>query len=207
MRFIILITAMAGLAAASPVLDVEKRDSKPNPSEVYVESVSWAGTGCPPGSVDAKVLEAGTLVSLAFSKYVAATGPGESAANARKNCDVRVTLHYPQGWSWTVASTDLRGYAQLPEKCSGKVGATYFFSGQQQQASAMVPFKGPYDDNYNVHTEVGQAALVWAKCGAKGPLFNVNSQAVLTCDKKAMFSVDTQDTKFEMKLHLQWKKC
>ena len=153
MRFIILITAMAGLAAASPVLDIEKRDSKPDPSEVYVDStlpnlpslclrasystlpigVSWAGTGCPPGSVDAKVLEAGTLVSIAFSKYVAATGPTESAANARKNCDVRVTLHYPQGWSWTVASTDLRGYAQLPEKCSGKVGATYFFSGQQEQ--------------------------------------------------------------------------
>jgi hypothetical protein len=162
MRFIILITAMAGLAAASPILDVEKRDSKPNPSEVYVHStfpnlpssfclrassltlpigVSWAGTGCPPGSVDAKVLEAGTLVSLAFSKYVAATGPAESAANARKNCDVRVTLHYPQGWSWTVASTDLRGYAQLPEKCSGKVGATYFFSGQQQQVRSTSSFQ------------------------------------------------------------------
>jgi hypothetical protein len=71
----------------------------------------------------------------------------------------------------------------------------------------MVPFKGPYDDTYNIRTDVGQAALVWAKCGAKGPLFNVNSQAVLTCDKKALLGVDTQDTKFELKLHLQWKKC
>jgi hypothetical protein len=207
MRFSILITAMAALAVASPITDLEQRDSKPDPNQVYIERVSWAGTGCPPRSVDYRILEDATLVSLAFSDYVATTGPGESARNARKNCDVRVTLHYPQGWSWTVASTDLRGYAQIPPKCSGKVGATYFFSGQQQEATAMVPFKGPYDKNYNIRTQVGQVALVWAKCGARGPLFNVNSQAVLTCDKKALLGVDTLDTKFEMKLRLQWKKC
>lgn len=101
--------------------------------------VSWAGTGCPPHSVDYHLLESATIVSLAFSDYVAATGPKESAKNARKNCDVRVTLHYPQGWSWTVASTDLRGYAQIPEKCSGKVGATFFFSGQQQEVCLFLP--------------------------------------------------------------------
>jgi hypothetical protein len=163
MRFFILITAIAGLAAASPIMDVEQRDSKPDPNQVYIEStfsdlpqliissylwtspltlpveVSWAGTGCPPGSVDYRLLESATLVSLAFSEYVAATGPNEPAKDARKNCDVRVTLHYPQGWSWTVASTDLRGYAQIPDKCSGRVGATYFFSGQQQEVRMFHP--------------------------------------------------------------------
>lgn len=97
--------------------------------------VTWAGTGCPPGSASADLAEGGTLVSLAFSKYVAATGTGQSASDARKNCDVRITLHYPQGWSYTVASTDLRGYALIPAGCSARLGATFFFSGQSNDVS------------------------------------------------------------------------
>jgi hypothetical protein len=99
--------------------------------------VTWAGTGCPPGSVSADLGESATLVSLSFSKYVAATGTGQSASDARKNCDVRITLHYPQGWSYTIASTDMRGYARIPAGCSGRLGANYFFSGQQNDVSAL----------------------------------------------------------------------
>ncbi|KAH7130518.1 hypothetical protein B0J11DRAFT_253963 [Dendryphion nanum] len=205
MRFSIF--ALVALATASPIVDLEARQSKPDPNTVYVEKVSWAGTGCPPGSTSYDLGESGTLVSLSFSKYVAATGSGQSSSDARKNCDVRITMHYPQGWSWTVASTDLRGYARIPQGCSARVGANYFFSGQQQDASGMVSFSGPVDNNYRLTSTVPHDALVWSKCGVTGPLFNVNSQAIITCTKDAFLGVDTQDTKFEMKLHLQWKKC
>ena len=53
-------------------------------------------------------------------------------------------------------------------------------------------------------------ALVWSKCGVKGkegPLFNVNSEAKIDCKDPAYLGVDTQDTKFVMRLLLQWKKC
>ena len=63
---------------------------------------------------------------------MAATGTGQSASDSRKNCDVKITLHYPQGWSYTVSTTDLRGYALVPKSCSGRIGANFFFSGQQQ---------------------------------------------------------------------------
>ena len=68
-------------------------------------------------------------MSLSFSNYVAATGTGQKAADARKNCNVRITLKYPSGWSYTVADTVLRGYAKVPATCTGTLGATYFFSG------------------------------------------------------------------------------
>lgn len=82
-------------------------------------------------------------MSLAFSKYVAATGTGQSASDARKNCDVRITLHYPQGWSYTVASTDLRGYARIPSGCSARIGAIFFFSGQTNDVRASLAFCSP----------------------------------------------------------------
>lgn len=75
------------------------------------------------------------------------------------------------------------------------------------QASSMLPIEGPKDANYRLTTSIGHDALVWSECGVSGPLFNVNSQAVVKCDKDAYLGVDTQDTKFVMELHLQWKKC
>ena len=58
--------------------------------------------------------------------------------------------------------------------------------------------------------ETSVDTLVWSRCGAKdreGPLFNVNSDARIDCKDAAVLGVDTQDTKFEMKLLLQWKRC
>ncbi|ORY03030.1 hypothetical protein BCR34DRAFT_492672 [Clohesyomyces aquaticus] len=206
MHFLTIIAALAALATATPVLHAERADI-PDPNSVYVEKVSWVGTGCPPNSASYELAESATVVSLGFSKYVAGTGTGMTAADARKNCDVRITLHYPQGWTWTVATTDLRGYASLPSGCSAKMGATYFFSGQSNDASSMVTFNGPVDNNYRMTTSVPAESLVWATCGVTGPLFNVNSQVVVTCKTDAYVGVDTQDTKFTMKLHLQWKRC
>lgn len=71
----------------------------------------------------------------------------------------------------------------------------------------MLTVNGPKDDNYRLTTTIAHDALVWSKCGVTGPLFNVNSQAILNCNQDAILGVDTQDTKFEMKLHLQWQKC
>ncbi|KAF2264981.1 hypothetical protein CC78DRAFT_216473 [Lojkania enalia] len=206
MRVLAILTGLVALAYASPV-ELEARQDKPDPGTVYVEKVSWAGTGCPPDSAVADIAEQGTVVSLGFSKYVAGTGTGMTAADSRKNCDVRITLHYPQGWTWTVASTDLRGYARIPQGCSARLGAVYYFSGQSTEYSSMIPFNGPVDNNYRVTSMVPTESLIWSRCGVTGPLFNINSQAIVTCTKDALLGVDTQDTRFEMKLHLEWQKC
>lgn len=71
----------------------------------------------------------------------------------------------------------------------------------------MQSFNGPIDKNYRLSTTIPHDSLVWSRCGVTGPLFNVNSQAILTCNKDSFLGVDTQDTKFELKLHLEWEKC
>jgi len=209
MRFFAITTLLTALAVASPIIDmVERRGDKPNSKEVRVEKVTWAGTGCPPGSVVHDIGEDASVVSLSFSEYVAGTGTGMKATDARKNCNVRMTMSYPEGWSYTVASTILRGWAQIPKDCSANLGATYFFSGEKDDAFCQSTFKGPLAENYKHSAEVD--TLVWSKCGKKdkeGPMFNVNSQASVSCKKDALLGVDTQDTKFEMKMLLQWKKC
>jgi len=205
-----LITAfLAALAVASPVVEVlQPRTGNPNPKDIKVKSVSVLGTGCPPGSVVGDVGEDGTLLALTFSSYEAATGQGKSSTDARKFCNVRIGLDYPDGWSYTVAKTVIRGYVDVPKKCSAKLSALYYFSGQSNDAECTVKFPGPVTKRYTEEASV--SALVWSRCGVKGkegPLFNVNSDARVDCKENAVLGVDTQDTKFQLKLHLQWKKC
>ncbi|KAF2704749.1 hypothetical protein K504DRAFT_506719 [Pleomassaria siparia CBS 279.74] len=96
--------------------------------------VSWLDTGCPPGPANAAVAESWTLVALTFSQYL-------------------VVLPY------TVASTNLRGYAQIPTGCSVRIGANDFFSATQQDASTSVLFKSPNNSNYRLTTSVPTETL------------------------------------------------
>jgi len=207
MRFFIT-TLLAALAIASPIVEYVERGNAPDPKEIRIKSVSVFGTGCPPGSVDGSIGEDGTLLALTYVGYEAATGPGMKVTDARKFCNVRVGLDYPAGWSYTVAKTIIRGNVNVPKKCSAKLSALYFFSGSSDDAQCSVTFNGPVDKRYKEETSVD--TFVWSKCGVKGkegPLFNINSDARVTCKEAAVLGVDTTDTKFELKLLLQWKKC
>lgn len=133
MRFALIATTLAALAVATPVqVEYARGEDHPNPGEVTVESVSWAGSGCPAGSVAYDLGEGATVVSLSFDSFVAGTGKGMKATDKRKNCNIRMKMKYPQGWSYTIAKTDVRGYIQLPDKtCTATLSANSFFSGQQ----------------------------------------------------------------------------
>ena len=47
---IITLVGLASAAFAAPVADLAARDA-PNSSDVYIENISYGGTGCPQGSV------------------------------------------------------------------------------------------------------------------------------------------------------------
>ena len=110
--------------------------------------VEYAGTGCPAGSVSSQLGDNATVVNLSFDNYVASAGPGTKPADHRKNCNVNLKLHFPQGYSYTVATTDFRGYVDLDRTCSAQLGADYWFSGEQDQvgpALFLFPSYVPYD--------------------------------------------------------------
>jgi hypothetical protein len=67
------------------------------------------------------------------------------------------------------------------------------------QLTESVTLPGTRFENYDATATVGTQTLVWAKCGAVGPLFNANSQVIVGCTNKtesALATVDVQDTKF-----------
>jgi hypothetical protein len=65
-----------------------------------------------------------------------------------------------------------------------------------------------FDGTYVKETAV--SAEVWAQCNSKGKSvapFNVNTYAKIDCNKKATLFVDRQDTSFDLKFYLKWRRC
>jgi hypothetical protein len=116
-------------------------------------------------------------------------------------------MYYPQGWSWTVETVDMRGYARIPADCSARLGVNYFFSEQENYVSSHARFNGPVDNNYQLHTLSPIESFVWSNCSVARPPLNMNTQIIINCTKDAIVRVDSQEGNFKMLLHLLWKKC
>jgi len=201
MKFLALLSTLA-LAAATPT------PAGPNQSDVYVESIAYGGSGCPQGSVGQTISDDRTVFTLIFDSYIAAAGPGTSVLDHRKNCQITVNLHVPQGWSYTVGQFTYRGYAQLSAGQSATQTSIYYFSGESEQARGSTVYNGPVAKDYVLSDTIAATALVWSTCNAVAPL-NISSQIAINGDftKTAEMTTDSIDGKVTTALSLQWVKC
>jgi len=198
----LLAASTLGLAAPAP-------PTAPNPNDVFIKTFTYAGSGCPAGSVANATTAAKDVLTLIYTDYVASIGPGTAVADHRKNCQINLDVHYPQGWQYSLFSVDYRGFEDLDQGVTGKQAATYYFSGQTPQITATTTFKGPKTDNYLITEKFDVTSLVWSPCGADFPL-NINSQIYLTSTKPSasgLLTADSTDFKFTQIYHIQWRQC
>jgi len=198
---LVLVTSTLTLALPAP--------SGPNPDEVTIAGFTYAGTGCPAGSIASSASDDRTVLTLLYSDYVASIGPGTAPSDHRKNCQVVLDIHYPQGFQYSIFSADYRGYEDLESGVTGQQVATYYFSGQTQQATGSTTWTGPKTSDYLVNDELAVESIVWSPCGATLPI-NINSQIRLTSSvptASGLLTTDSTDFKFHQIFHLQWRKC
>ena len=124
LEFILFILAgLVGLTRASLASAIPE-----DPSQVYIQSVSLDGTGCPPGAVSSLLSSDGQLLSLLFDAYTA-----KADANVRldqKQCEINLSFHVPPGWSFSLNRADFRGFAAVDSGAVAVLSASYVFPGQ-----------------------------------------------------------------------------
>ena len=142
-----------------------------------------------------------------FENYIASVGPYVPISESRKNCQLNINLHVPQGWSYSVASFDYRGYVQLAPGQVAEQKSIYYFSGEANQVSDSF-FYGPVAKDYLTRDNIGFQTLVWSSCNAVEPL-NVSSQVSITGDfqRSGEITTDSIDGKFSHRLGLIWRRC
>lgn len=202
----VVVAGLVGLL----VTDTEAAGGAPDTSKVYVESMTYGGSGAPQGSVGNSFSNDRTSITLIFDHFVVSSGPGVPNTEGRKNAQLNLNLRVPNGWTYSIASVDFRGYVQLPAGVTAEIKATSYFQGEVTQSSAGASLRGPVDKDYLVRDTVPQASQVWMPCGRVVPLnLNLNVQARLLgpASASAQLTTDRIDGKVKMILGLQWRRC
>ena len=189
-----------------PILALETQD----PDDLYIESISTGGTGCPdPYTVTPIIASDRKSFLLIFDDMHLAYSQGYATVQ-NITCSAGIKLHVPSGYQVALATVNTRGYAYLDKGIRARHTSKYFFAGDPIAFSPHATLKGPFDDLYDFTDYVPFESLVWSPCGGSA-IFGIQSilnlNAIFNPHGQALFSNDTVDGKFQQLYHLKYKKC
>lgn len=179
----------------------------PDPNQISVNNLTYAGTGCPGGTVAMDISEDAQAFTLLFDQYVAEAGPGVLRSENRKFCQILINLHVPGGWSFSVMDIDYRGFAQLDAGTFGEQVSEYYFQGRRGPAF-MTQLRGPYNSDYIASDNIPVQDMVWSPCGEDRAM-NIKTQVRANAmgSRRALMTVDSIDGELRQIYHLQWRRC
>lgn len=205
----------AGMLAATMVVTPVITDdaASPPPSErITIDLVTINGSGCPAGTTAVAASPSNTSFTVTYSDYLAAVGVGAAPVDFRKNCQLSVQIHVPQGFTYAVAQADYRGFAHLETGATGLQRASYYFMGDSTTVPLSHNFKGPYSDNFQTTDITEVAELVYAPCGEIRNL-NINTELRVSAGSSdpakttSFMAMDSTDANVSTVYHLTWKRC
>ncbi|MFE3939092.1 DUF4360 domain-containing protein [Streptomyces goshikiensis] len=198
-------------ASFSPHSSVVEESATTPPDRIVIELVNVNGSGCPAGSAQVSVSPDNTAFTVTYSNYMALAGPGTQPTDFRKNCQIALNVHVPQGFTYAIAQADYRGFAHLERGATGLQRANYYFQGMSQTAFVNHNLNGPVDDSWQ-NTDVTEIeSLIYSPCGAQRN-FNINTELRVnagTSNPKSVsfMSMDSTDGSLNTLYHFAWKKC
>ncbi|MEU8551934.1 DUF4360 domain-containing protein [Streptomyces roseoverticillatus] len=204
--------AVALVAAASFAPSSASSEGVPPPDRVVIDVVAVNGSGCPAGTAAVAVAPDNTAFTVTYSKYLAQVGVGARPTDFRKNCQLGLSVHVPQGFTYAVAKADYRGFAHLESGASGMERASYYFQGMSQTTAVSHRFTGPVSDDWETTDVTGAAELVYAPCGAQR-ILNVNTELRVGAGSSdpstttSFMAMDSTDGSVSTIYHFAWKEC
>lgn len=175
--------------------------------DIRLGTPEYGGTGCPAGSASVALSPDQKAISILFDQYVVEAGGAKSFD--RKNCNIAIPVHVPQGYSVSVLAIDYRGFTQLPAGSRANLNVNYFLAGQGRGVNSSKNFRGPSSQNYVTSDRLGMEAIVWSGCGASTILRANTSMLVQSNSRReqTMATVDSADIEAGLIYHIQWRQC
>lgn len=137
---------------------------------MYAQTISYGGNGCPPDSIQTTQNADGTLLleTDAYDVLVNDTNL------ARESCNIALSWDVPEGYAVAFSNATVSGDVDLRTGVSLVFEAETFLAGRNgQQFSSSIT--GPA--SFPMHKEM-TPSLVWSECGSS-PMFRLNTSLVL----------------------------
>ncbi|WP_231334065.1 DUF4360 domain-containing protein [Actinomadura graeca] len=169
------------------------------------------GSGCPAGTAAVAPSSDNTAFTVTYSDYLAQTGGSSKPTDIRKNCQLSLAVHIPQGFTYGIASADYRGFASLADGASGLERANYYHQGMQQSTPISHSIRGPYSDNWQFTDRTPVTEIVWKPCG-ENRNFNINTElrvdeGTSAPGETSFMAFDSADGSVRTVYHFAWKEC
>ncbi|MGV9942751.1 DUF4360 domain-containing protein [Streptomyces sp. NPDC003401] len=200
-----LVTSALPAHTSSPVFD------DPPPDKIVIDVATVNGSGCPAGTAAVAVSEDNTAFTVTYSDYLAQAGGTSDPTAFRKNCQLSLVVHVPQGFTYAIAGADYRGFASLQPGASAVQRASYYFQGSSGTVFKNHTFNGAYNDSWQATDVTDWAQLVYAPCGIQRN-FNINTELRVNAGtsapgKVSFMTMDSTDGDISTVYHMAWKEC
>jgi hypothetical protein len=209
-----LVTAVvlgAGGAAYAEGAGADPEGLAPPTGRITLDVVSVNGSGCPAGTANVTMLSDNTGFRITYSSFLAQAGGNSKATDFRKNCQVGLEIHIPQGFTYAIARADYRGRAHLASGASGLHRTNYYFQGSADNNFIDHRFTGPVSGTWRNTDITDVNALVFEPCGQVSNL-NINTELRVDTGSSAdsavsSLSMSASDGSVDTIVQFQWKQC
>jgi hypothetical protein len=210
----VIMALLSSMLVSSPASAVGFLDLPvPPPTDrIVIDVVTVNGSGCPAGTAAVAVSLDNEAFTVTYSNYLAQVGIGALPTDLRKNCQLNIVVHVPQGFTYAVARAEYRGFASIARGASAVQRANYYFQGTPMTTFVSHNLAGPFADDWQFNDQTDLAALVYAPCGVLRNL-NINTElrvAAGTSNPRtttSMIWMDSTDGSIETKYHFAWQRC
>lgn len=196
----LVLVPIASVFCALPAL----AQDQPSPGEVYVENMTYGGSGCPAGTVADNLSPDAKAITFLFSDFNVDT-PSNGGRDVKKNCQVNLQLHVPQGWTYTLFSVDYRGFVDLDRVSKARLRSWYKI-GSEEVRIANTTIDGPVSKDYHQRANVPLDALPWLTCSNSSTVISINTE-IKGEGRKALVTVDSLDGEVTHQYGIAWKRC
>jgi hypothetical protein len=208
-------TAVAGLTVIAAVLltgaigvsPAAAADAPPG-ERITVDVVAVNGSGCPAGTASARMSPDNTGFHINYSNFIARDGAGAAPTAFRRNCQVGVLVHVPQGFTYAVASAEYRGRAALSSGSTALHRNNYYFQGVGEQNNVTDHhFYGAFNGSWRTHDATTVTELEYKPCG-RDVILNINTELRVDSPGSASWiSLRSSEGDVDTLVQFNWKTC
>lgn len=187
---------------------------------------SFAGNGCPQGTMQVSFAPDFLSFSILFDQFVAELTPENRQRRDVMNCEALIPMEIPEGMQMEITRVDFRGFVALPEGTRANLNSVFSFKtrdrnrrfgGDGSRINLRYAFEGPVIDNYEISTDVlndsGRPAAQTevSPCGGSVRL-RVMNQLKIVAPRKGVteastVTIDSIDGTANAVYYVSWRSC
>lgn len=186
------------------------------PNHAIIRDVRLVGTGCDANSTQVVFSPDLADLSVLFSDYGIEIGEGSlqpQLPRAQKNCEIKLQVEIPDGWSFAFKHIDYRGFAAIPASAWGMHRFTFSMNLSPVPSMKEVVLQGPLNSEYSTRVSQKPERLVFSRCGSRQQEISLLSQITIQyypqkSDRSlAQIVLDSADMSLRQSFGIEWKKC